>query len=218
MTSKVKMAGNISQKNFKISIPLNYSRYPDGPQVSQSRVAGKSPAGSAHSHLHSRHRSRCSFHIHPQETGLLHLILHLPSFFFTSCNMHQPVEPMAPSAVNHGRHLHYNEERPLLASSHTSSTNNDSADNHHQHQPSLAETSRRLYLSHFLSTCNSRVFEFGSVLYLASTFPSTLLPMSVYAMVRSASAILLSSLVGQYIDREDRLKVVRLSIGTLTPL
>merc|ERR1712000_67280 len=40
---------------------------------------------------------------------------------------------------------------------------------------------RRLYVSHFLSTWNSRIFEFGAVLYLASIFPGTLLPMSVYA-------------------------------------
>lgn len=77
----------------------------------------------------------------------------------------------------------------------------------------LTNSKRRLYVSHFLSTCNSRVFEFGSVLYLAAIFPGTLLPMSVYAMARGASAILLSSLVGQYIDRGNRLKVVRLSIG-----
>ena len=77
----------------------------------------------------------------------------------------------------------------------------------------LKRIKRRLYVSHFLSTCNSRVFEFGSVLYLATIFPGTLLPMSVYAMARGAAAILLSSLVGQYIDRVDRLKVIRTSIG-----
>lgn len=77
----------------------------------------------------------------------------------------------------------------------------------------LNKSKRRLYVSHFLSTCNSRVFEFGSVLYLATIFPGTLLPMSVYALARGASAILFSSLVGQYIDRGNRLKVVRASIG-----
>ncbi|KAJ3728187.1 hypothetical protein DFJ43DRAFT_1085170 [Lentinula guzmanii] len=38
-----------------------------------------------------------------------------------------------------------------------------------------------LYISHFLSTWNSRVFEFGAVLYLATIYPGTLLPMSIYA-------------------------------------
>jgi Ferroportin1 (FPN1) len=73
--------------------------------------------------------------------------------------------------------------------------------------------SRRLYISHFLSTWNSRVFEFGAVLFIAEIFPSTLLPVSVYAVVRSASAIVLAPRVGRYIDVNDRLKVVRSSIG-----
>ncbi|KAK7218637.1 hypothetical protein V2G26_006640 [Clonostachys chloroleuca] len=76
----------------------------------------------------------------------------------------------------------------------------------------LSTISKRLYVSHFLSTCNSRVFEFGSVLYLAAVFPGTLLPLSIYAVSRSASAILLSSLVGHYIDTGNRLQVVRWSI------
>ncbi|KAK6214417.1 hypothetical protein LQW54_004466 [Pestalotiopsis sp. IQ-011] len=70
----------------------------------------------------------------------------------------------------------------------------------------------RLYTSHFLSTWNSRVFEFGAVLFLASIFPDTLLPMSVYALVRSASAILFAQSIGSWIDRGDRLAVVRVSI------
>ncbi|KAI9782194.1 MAG: hypothetical protein M1839_005308 [Geoglossum umbratile] len=75
-----------------------------------------------------------------------------------------------------------------------------------------ARVVNRLYISHFLSTWNSRVFEFGAVLYLASIFPGTLLPMSVYALARGASAILFSPAVGQYIDTNNRLQVVRLSI------
>ncbi len=72
---------------------------------------------------------------------------------------------------------------------------------------------RRLYLSHFLSTWNSRVFEFGAVLYLAAVFPETLLPMSVYAFTRALSAIIFAPAVGQYIDTGNRLQVVRVSIG-----
>ncbi|KAL9619838.1 MAG: hypothetical protein Q9160_005578 [Pyrenula sp. 1 TL-2023] len=70
----------------------------------------------------------------------------------------------------------------------------------------------RLYISHFLSTWNSRLFEMGAVLFLAAIFPLTLLPMSVYALVRSGSAILFSPAVGGWIDRGDRLRVVRASI------
>lgn len=72
---------------------------------------------------------------------------------------------------------------------------------------------RRLYVSHFLSTWNSRSFEFGAVLFLAAIFPATLLPMSVYALVRSGSAIFLAPMIGRAIDGRDRLWVVRFSIG-----
>ena len=72
---------------------------------------------------------------------------------------------------------------------------------------------RRLYLSHFLSTWNSRVFEFGAVLYLATIYSGTLLPMSVYALTRGLSAIIFAPAVGQYIDTGNRLQVVRVSIG-----
>ena len=72
---------------------------------------------------------------------------------------------------------------------------------------------RQLYVSHFLSTWNVRGFEFGAVLFLATIFPGTLLPMSIYALVRAASAILLSPVVGRYIDSGGRLQVIRVSIG-----
>lgn len=70
----------------------------------------------------------------------------------------------------------------------------------------------RLYTSHFLSTWNSRLFEMGAVLFLAAIFPNTLLPMSVYALVRSGAAIVFAPAVGAWIDRGNRLKVVRVSI------
>ncbi|KAF7373477.1 Solute carrier family 40 protein [Mycena sanguinolenta] len=75
-----------------------------------------------------------------------------------------------------------------------------------------APLTRRLYTSHFLSTWNSRLFEFGAVLFLASIFPDTLLPMSVYALARSAAAILLAQPVGGWIDTGNRLSVVRMSV------
>ena len=75
--------------------------------------------------------------------------------------------------------------------------------------------SRRLYISHFLSMWNSRAFEFGAVLFLASIFPRTLLPLSIYALVRSAAAIVVGPLLGHAIDSRNRLQMVRLSIGKL---
>ncbi|PWY67212.1 iron transporter [Aspergillus heteromorphus CBS 117.55] len=56
------------------------------------------------------------------------------------------------------------------------------------------------------------MFEFGAVLFLASIFPGTLLYASVYALIRSLSAVLLSSWLGGAIDRSDRLRAVRGSI------
>ncbi|KAH0495728.1 hypothetical protein TgHK011_009259 [Trichoderma gracile] len=81
---------------------------------------------------------------------------------------------------------------------------------HDGHVP--AAVARRLYVLHFLSTWNSRVFEFGAVLYMAVVFPGTLLPMSLYALVRGLSAIVFAPAVGWYIDTGNRLQVVRVSI------
>lgn len=74
---------------------------------------------------------------------------------------------------------------------------------------------RLLYSSHFLSTWNSRVFEFGAFLFLANIYTDTLLPASVYALSRACSAAALSPVLGSYMDQADRLKVVRISIGEI---
>ena len=71
----------------------------------------------------------------------------------------------------------------------------------------------QLYLSHSLSAWNSRMFEFGAVLFLASIFPGTLLYASIYALVRSLSAVALSSWLGAKVDSSNRLVVLRHSIG-----
>ena len=88
------------------------------------------------------------------------------------------------------------------------------AEDFHPASPNIPSAiNRRLYISHFLSTWNSRSFEFGAVLFLASIFPMTLLPLSIYALVCSASAIIFAPLIGRTIDRRSRLHVVRFSIG-----
>lgn len=79
--------------------------------------------------------------------------------------------------------------------------------------PIPANITNRLYISHFLSTWNSRVFEFGAVLYLATIYPGTLLPLSIYALSRGLAAIIFAPVVGHYIDVGNRLSVVRFSIG-----
>ncbi|KAK1674886.1 Ferroporti-1 [Colletotrichum godetiae] len=99
------------------------------------------------------------------------------------------------------------EQTPLLGNG--AGQGDGSVSETHRVDPRIAS---RLYLSHFLSTWNSRMFEFGAVLYLATIFPGTLLPMSLYALTRGLSALVFAPTVGQYIDNNDRLKVVRTSI------
>ena len=75
---------------------------------------------------------------------------------------------------------------------------------------------RRLYISHFLSTWNSRTFEFATLLVVARLFQETLLPVSIYALFRAGSAICFAPFIGRYVDYGDRLKVVRVSISMHT--
>lgn len=70
----------------------------------------------------------------------------------------------------------------------------------------------RLYVSHFLSTWNSRVFEFGAALFLTSIFPGTLLPVSIYSLVRNAGYIIFAQPVGNWINKGNRLHLIRASI------
>jgi solute carrier family 40 (iron-regulated transporter), member 1 len=87
------------------------------------------------------------------------------------------------------------------------STNDSTLD-----EQALNAITRKLYVSHFLSTWNFRGFEFGAVLFLANIFPGTLLPLSVYALFRAACAIVFAPAIGRYIDNGQRLKVIRASI------
>ncbi|KAI4728647.1 hypothetical protein E4T49_03604 [Aureobasidium sp. EXF-10728] len=70
----------------------------------------------------------------------------------------------------------------------------------------------KLYTSHFLSAWNSRLFEFGAVLFISTIFPGTLFPASIYALTRSASVVIFSTLIGRLIDRSERMYLIRLSI------
>lgn len=114
-----------------------------------------------------------------------------------------------------------NEHTPLIAQAETGEIRETTSQEHeHEHaqevhgkevlDPRLAH---RLYFSHFLSTWNSRVFQFGAVLYLATLYPGTLMPMSIYALSRGLAAIIFAPAVGHYVDVGNRLQVVRTSIG-----
>jgi solute carrier family 40 (iron-regulated transporter), member 1 len=71
----------------------------------------------------------------------------------------------------------------------------------------------KLYVGHTLSTFNSRVFEFGAFLFLATIYPNSLRPASIYALSRAGSAAILSPVVGQWIDSCERLRVLQTSIA-----
>ncbi|KAK6443395.1 hypothetical protein LTR95_000221 [Oleoguttula sp. CCFEE 5521] len=81
-----------------------------------------------------------------------------------------------------------------------------------QNSPVESNIRWRLYLSHALSAWNSRMFEFGAFLFLASTWTDDLLPASVYALARSAAAVVLLPWLGSRLDGLDRLASIRLSL------
>ncbi|KAL4802103.1 Ferroporti-1 [Aspergillus unguis] len=98
------------------------------------------------------------------------------------------------------------ESDPLITAEAESSYSPSPRTNNHNH------VLIRLYTSHFLSTWNSRMFEFGAVVFLASIYPGTLFYVSVYALIRSLFAVLFSSALGSLLDRVERLKGIRHSI------
>jgi iron-regulated transporter 1 len=98
---------------------------------------------------------------------------------------------------------------PAENSTHEDSDTEESYTSEQEHK----HIRRLIFTSHFLSTWNARVFEFGAFLFLANIYPDTLLPASIYALARAGSAALLSPWLGSYIDKTDRLTAVRVSIG-----
>ncbi|KAF1985540.1 iron-regulated transporter [Aulographum hederae CBS 113979] len=104
------------------------------------------------------------------------------------------------------------EEDPLLGPSRRQEDLSPTEESEFSQWPVETRVVRRLYVSHILSSWNSRVFEFGAILYLAKIFPGTLRPMSAYALARGLAAMVFAPVVGQYIDSGNRLQVVRVSI------
>ncbi|KKA28837.1 hypothetical protein TD95_000281, partial [Thielaviopsis punctulata] len=78
--------------------------------------------------------------------------------------------------------------------------------------PSPAFITHRICISHFLSAWNSRIFEFGAILFLVACFPATLLPVSLYALGRSFVGFLVAPALGVLVDSGDRLAVIRAAI------
>ncbi|GAD95214.1 conserved hypothetical protein [Paecilomyces variotii No. 5] len=116
---------------------------------------------------------------------------------------------MPPQSETDESLLPYNLSEPLIIPN----TEADSSQGSPNHRTVSRQGVRsRLYISHFLSTWSSRMFEFGAVLFLASIFSGTLLYASIYALLRSLAAVVLSSWLGSLVDRSNRLSVLRKSI------
>lgn len=67
----------------------------------------------------------------------------------------------------------------------------------------------RLYVSHFLCAWNSRVYEFGIVLFIINLYPGTLFPSSLFAFCSSLSGIVLSNFVTNLVNHGARLKIIK---------
>ncbi|KAK8238875.1 hypothetical protein HDK77DRAFT_447103 [Phyllosticta capitalensis] len=113
-----------------------------------------------------------------------------------------PSPPISPLSTAPLHRFNTDDTPPRPSSRRQSSTSSMSA-------PSVLSL---LYVSHTLSTWNSRTFEFGAVLFLATLFPGTLAPASAYALVRAGAAFMLAGKVGAWVDAWHRLKALRWSI------
>lgn len=71
---------------------------------------------------------------------------------------------------------------------------------------------RAIYLLQFLSSWAIRGSEFSLVLFLAAIYPTSLFYISVYGLARSLATVCLGPSLGTYVDSQDRLRAMQLSI------
>ncbi|KAL3693438.1 hypothetical protein R1sor_007089 [Riccia sorocarpa] len=70
-----------------------------------------------------------------------------------------------------------------------------------------------LYWSHFLSRWGDRMWEFAVGLLMITVWPDSLLLTAIYGLTEAASVAVFGVLVGNWVDRTPRLKVVQISLG-----
>ena len=63
-----------------------------------------------------------------------------------------------------------------------------------------------LYVSYFFAAFGDRMWEFASLVFLMSLFPSSLLAASLLGLLETGAAIVCSPALGRYIDRTPRLQ------------
>ena len=82
------------------------------------------------------------------------------------------------------------------------------------HPPPPAYSERHsLYVSYFFAAFGDRMWEFASLVFLMSLFPTSLVAASLLGLLETAAAIACSPLVGRLIDRSSRLHAALLSIA-----
>ncbi|MEE6519301.1 hypothetical protein FKM82_030998 [Ascaphus truei] len=69
-----------------------------------------------------------------------------------------------------------------------------------------------LYLSHALSTWGDRMWHFAVSIFLVELYGYSLLLTAVYGLVLSGSVLLLGAIIGDWVDRNPRLKAARSSL------
>ncbi|XP_075464530.1 ferroportin-like isoform X1 [Ascaphus truei] len=69
-----------------------------------------------------------------------------------------------------------------------------------------------LYLSHALSTWGDRMWHFAVSIFLVELYGYSLLLTAVYGLVVSGSVLLLGAIIGDWVDRNPRLKAARSSL------
>lgn len=70
-----------------------------------------------------------------------------------------------------------------------------------------------LYGSHFLSRWGDRMWEFAVGLFMFEVWPTSLLLAAIYGLTEAATVASLGVVVGSWVDRNSRLKVVQISLG-----
>ncbi|KAG9321869.1 hypothetical protein KVV02_002205 [Mortierella alpina] len=73
---------------------------------------------------------------------------------------------------------------------------------------------QKLYISHFLTSWVDRSFEFASYLLIAKVFTTSLLQSSLYGLITTLAALLLSNRIGNWINILSRLHTYRITLLT----
>jgi solute carrier family 40 (iron-regulated transporter), member 1 len=80
-------------------------------------------------------------------------------------------------------------------------------------RPLASRAQRRLlYLSYAFASFGDRAWEFASLVFIVELFPSTLLYASVFGVIETVAGLLAGPYIGAWIDRNQRLPVIRVSV------